>query len=76
MSSWKGGDECKALSEGVAAFLFALYWVAPEKGSAIKSINKANKGILDLFDLYDTPKVRSFGVNDRTSVREYGMMTK
>lgn len=39
-----------------AALLVGLYYVAPEKGSAIKTINKAHGSILDLFDLYDTPK--------------------
>ena len=40
----------------VAAVLYALYWVAPENGSAIKSISKAHGSILDLFDLNDAPK--------------------
>ena len=38
------------------AILAVLYRIAPEKGSAIKTINKAHGSILDLFDLYDTPK--------------------
>jgi hypothetical protein len=37
--------------------LYALYWVAPEKGSAIKTLKSGHKNILDMFDLYDTPKV-------------------
>lgn len=45
-----------AAAGAAGALLVALYWVAPEKGSAIKSINKAHGSILDLFDLYDTPK--------------------
>ena len=41
---------------GVGAVLAALYHIAPERGSAIKTIHKAHGSILDLFDLYDTPK--------------------
>jgi translocation protein SEC62 len=45
-----------AAAGSAAAALAALYAIAPEKGSAIKSINRAHGSILDLFDLYDTPK--------------------
>ena len=45
-----------AAAGSAAAMLAALYAIAPEKGSAIKSINRAHGSILDLFDLYDTPK--------------------
>jgi len=45
-----------AAAGSAAAVLAALYAIAPEKGSAIKSINRAHGSILDLFDLYDTPK--------------------
>ena len=47
----------RLLAAGTAGLMLAgLYRIAPEKGSAIKSINRAHGSILDLFDLYDTPK--------------------
>jgi translocation protein SEC62 len=57
-----------AASGLAAALVFGLYKIAPEKGSAIKSINRAHGSILDLFDLYDTPKglAGSVGENNAT----------
>jgi translocation protein SEC62 len=50
-----------------AALLAALYTIAPEKGSAIKSINRAHGSILDLFDLYDTPKGLTGGLGENAT---------
>eukprot|EP00230_Micromonas_polaris_P007454 CAMPEP_0117639870 /NCGR_PEP_ID=MMETSP0802-20121206/8557_1 /TAXON_ID=38833 /ORGANISM="Micromonas sp., Strain CCMP2099" /LENGTH=426 /DNA_ID=CAMNT_0005444831 /DNA_START=16 /DNA_END=1296 /DNA_ORIENTATION=+ len=52
------------------AILAILYRVAPEKGSAIKSITRAHGSILDLFDLYDTPKGLGGSVENEMNVTE------